>query len=474
MSSFLNDNFILESDIAEQLYHGYAKNQPIIDYHSHLSPEAIATNKKFENLTDIWLKGDHYKWRAMRALGIKEQFITGSATDWEKFEKWSETVPYTLRNPLFHWTHMELKNPFGIDDLLNQNSAKRIYNKTREQLQLDTFSTQGLLQQFNVEMVGTTDDPIDALEHHLDLKQSNFKTKILPSFRPDKIFNIHLGDDFRNYIRQLSEVSAIKITNLESLIAAYSIRINYFDDLGCVTADHGLSCIPHAGNVSKSKLDTIFSNIIKGDDSEAVYVKEVFSFYILTELAKMYHAKGWVQQFHLGALRNSNSHMVKVLGADTGYDSIGDYKQAETLSAFLNHLEAQGKLAKTILYNLNPADNTLFATLAGNFQNEGTRGKIQFGSGWWFLDQLDGMTKQLNALSNQGLISTFIGMLTDSRSFLSYSRHEYFRRLLCNLFAQDMQKGYIPNDINWIGSLIADICYNNARNYFNLEKKNNV
>jgi len=469
--AFLKDNFILESDIAEQLYHGFAKDQPIIDYHSHLSPQAIAANKNFENLTDIWLKGDHYKWRAMRALGIKEHYITGNATDWEKFKKWSETVPYTLRNPLFHWTHMELKNPFGIEELLNPDSAKRIYDTTNEQLQLAAFTTQGLLKHYNVEVVGTTDDPADSLEHHLDLSKSSFKTKILPSFRPDKIFNIHSGNDFRDYIQQLSEASAIEITNLASLIEAYNIRINYFDNAGCVTADHGFTSIPVMGNYSKSNIDAIFTDILNGNDSKAYDIKEAFSFFVLTELSKMYYDKGWVMQFHLGALRNSNVHMVQLIGTDTGYDSIGDYKQAETLSAFLNHLESQGKLAKTILYNLNPADNTLFAALAGNFQNEGIRGKIQFGSGWWFLDQLDGMTKQLNALSNQGLISTFIGMLTDSRSFLSYSRHEYFRRLLCNLFAQDMQKGYMPNDINWIGSMISDICYHNARNYFNLDKK---
>jgi len=468
--AFLHDNFILESDIAEQLYHGFAKNQPIIDYHSHLSPEAIATNKKFQNITDIWLKGDHYKWRAMRAMGIQEHYITGQASDWEKFEKWSETVPYTLRNPLFHWTHMELKNPFGIEEFLNPKSARSIFDTTQEQLQHDNFSAQGLLQHFNVAMVGTTDDPIDSLEHHLTLKKSDFKTKVLPSFRPDKIFNIHLGNDFRTYVRKLGEVTSTKISDLESLIAAYSLRVEYFDNAGCVTADHGLAYIPNKGSFSKLEIDTIFMNVINGNDYVTTEAKEAFSFYILAELAKMYYAKGWVQQFHLGALRNSNAHMVAVLGADTGYDSIGDYSQAETLSAFLNYMEQQGKLAKTILYNLNPADNTLFATLAGNFQNEGIRSKIQFGSGWWFLDQLDGMAKQINTLSNQGLISTFIGMLTDSRSFLSYSRHEYFRRLLCNLFAQDIQKGYIPNDINWIGSIISDICYHNANTYFELDK----
>jgi glucuronate isomerase len=468
MAHFINDNFILESDIAQQLYHGFAKNQPIIDYHSHLSPEAIAANKKFENITDIWLKGDHYKWRAMRAVGIEERYITGNTTDSEKFMSWAQTVPYTVRNPLFHWTHMELKNPFGINDLLNTYTAAGIYDATGTMLQQDDFSTQGLLQKFNVAMVGTTDDPIDTLEHHLQLQRSDFKTKILPSFRPDKVFNIQTGNEFRNYIQQLSNSAGVAITDLESLMAAYKIRIDYFDKAGCCASDHGLSAIPHHGSYSKSEINAIFKVILRGDDSQAVAVKDGFSFFVLAELCKMYYDKGWVQQFHLGALRTSNAHKVSIIGADTGYDSVGDYRQAETLSYFLNHLESHDKLAKTVLYNLNPADNTLFATMAGNFQGEGIRSKIQFGSGWWFLDQLDGMTKQINTLSNQGLLSTFIGMLTDSRSFLSYSRHEYFRRLLCNLFAEDIKKGYIPNDINWIGSIVSDICYHNAKNYFRL------
>jgi len=468
MPYFLKNNFILESSTAEKLYFEFAKEQPIIDYHSHLSPEAISNNKKFENITDIWLKGDHYKWRAMRALGIEEKYITGDATDREKFNKWSETVPHTLRNPLFHWTHMELKNPFGIEELLNKNSAERIYNTTERQLQADAFSTQGLLQHFNVAMVGTTDDPADSLEHHFTLQNSSFKTKVLPSFRPDKIFNIHSGNDFRNYVQKLSEVSGIEIKDFESLIAAYSIRIDYFDKAGCVASDHGLAYIPNKGNISITELEAVFKAVLNGNDTQADEIKEAFTFYVLTELCKLYHDKGWVQQFHLGALRNSNAHKVHAIGTDTGYDSIGDYTHAETLSAFLNHMEKQDKLAKTILYNLNPRDNTLFATMAGNFQGEGIRGKIQFGSGWWFLDQLDGMTRQINALSNQGLLSTFIGMLTDSRSFLSYSRHEYFRRLICNLFAEDMKRGFIPNDVNWIGSVISDICYHNAKNYFKL------
>ena len=468
MTSFIHDNFILESDTAAQLYHGYAKNQPIIDYHSHLPPEAIANNKKFENITDIWLKGDHYKWRAMRAMGVEERYITGDAPDNEKFLKWASTVPHTLRNPLFHWTHMELKNPFGINELLNANNAQRIYNNTTAQLQQDRFSTQGLLQNFNVAMVGTTDDPIDTLEHHATIKSSGFKTAVLPSFRPDKIFAIHHGADFTAYVQKLGIAAQIEITDLESLLAAYAQRVAHFDEAGCRASDHGLSAMPKNHNYSKLQIDALFKATLKGDYSQPDDIKEAFAFFMLAELCKMYHDKGWVQQFHLGALRNGNAHKVAVLGVDTGYDSVGDYPQAETLSAFLNHMEKEGKLAHTILFNLNPADNTLFATMTGNFQGEGIRGKIQFGSGWWFLDQLDGMTKQINALSNQGLISTFIGMLTDSRSFLSYSRHEYFRRLLCNLFAEDIKKGYLPNDIEWIGGVIANICYNNAKTYFKL------
>jgi glucuronate isomerase len=466
--SFIKNNFILQSDIAEQLYFGYAEKQPVIDYHSHLSPQAIASNQKFENLTAIWLKGDHYKWRAMRALGIDEHYITGNATDFEKFEKWAETVPYTVRNPLYHWTHMELKNPFGITKLLNPDTAEGIYKTASAQLQQDSFTTQRLLQHFNVKMVGTTDDPTDSLEYHLALKNSGFAVKVLPSFRPDKVLNIDGGDAFRAYIAKLAEVSGTAITDIDSLLQALRNRVDYFDAAGCLASDHGLTAIPPKGNISLAEIETAFKAVLNGNDTNALAIKDAFAFYILAELCKMYHAKGWVQQFHLGALRNSNAHKVSVLGADTGFDSVGDYAQAETLSALLNHLESFDSLAKTVLYNLNPADNTLFATMAGNFQGDGIRGKVQFGSGWWFLDQLDGMTKQLNALSNQGLISTFIGMLTDSRSFLSYSRHEYFRRLLCNIFAEDIKKGYLPNDIPWIGSIISDICYNNANNYFNL------
>lgn len=470
MSFFLKDNFILESDIAEQLYFNYAQNQPIIDYHSHLSPSAVANNINFENITDAWLKGDHYKWRAMRALGIEEKYITGNASDYEKFSKWAQTVPYTIRNPLFHWTHMELKKPFGITELLNQDTARKIYDTTSEKLQSQAFSPKGLLNNFNVEMVGTTDDPLDSLEDHLKIRHDNSKVKVLPTFRPDRIFTIDSGNKFRSYVHKLSELTHIDITDLESLLQAFKIRINYFNDAGCVSSDHGLSAIPHKGENSKTDIEKIFKEVLNGNDSKAKEIKESFTYFMLVEFCKIYHEKGWVQQFHLGALRNSNAYKVSVLGRDTGFDSVGDYKQAETLSTLLNELESDNKLSKTILYNLNPADNTVFATMTGNFQGEGVRGKVQYGSGWWFLDQLDGMTNQMNALSNQGLISTFIGMLTDSRSFLSYSRHEYFRRLLCNLFAEDIRKGYLPNDVNWIGSIISDICYHNAKKYFNLNQ----
>lgn len=467
MAYFLTENFLLETALAEKLYFDFAQHQPIIDYHSHLVPELISTNRKFKNITEIWLQGDHYKWRAMRTLGIQEHCITGKADDREKFKKWAATVPHTLRNPLFHWTHMELKNPFGIEQLLNSENADQVYDITSEKLQEDALSPQGLLKHFNVRMVGTTDDPVDSLEHHLTLQKSDFKVKILPSFRPDKIFNIHQGDNFRAYVKKLGEVSKVDIKDMESLLAAYRVRINFFEKAGCIISDHGLSVIPHQGNMTLKEIETIFKSVLKGDDSRGDEVRDPFSFFVLTELCKMYCEKGWVQQFHLGALRNTNTHKLSLLGADTGYDSMGDFNQAETLSHFLNYLEKSEKLAKTILYNLNPADNAVFATMIGNFQGEGV-GKIQYGSGWWFLDQLDGMTQQINTLSNMGLISVFIGMLTDSRSLLSYSRHEYFRRLICNLFAKDMERGYIPNDVAMIGSVISDICYNNAKNYFRL------
>jgi len=468
MKDFLGEDFLLQSDVARELYHDYAKDLPIIDYHSHLPPDVIAKDQHFENMTQIWLAGDHYKWRAQRVLGIEEKYITGSASDYEKFRKWAACVPYTIRNPLYHWTHMELKNPFGFNGILNGENADDVYHLTNEQLSLPGFTPKGLLQHFKVEMVGTTDDPLSALAEHQHLSSSGLKTKVLPSFRPDKAFNISHGDVYRQYMSSLDEVSGVEVKDLDSLLAALKQRIDYFHAHGCRIADHGLSHMPPV-DFKRAELEKVFKEVLAGNDEHTLLIQEHFTGFVLNALCKMYHDSGWVQQFHLGALRNNNIRKLSELGADTGYDSIGDFQQAANLSAFLNALEMEGRLAKTILYNLNPADNDVFAAMTGNFQSEGVIGKIQFGSGWWFLDQLQGMTNQLNSLSNIGLISCFVGMLTDSRSFLSYSRHEYFRRLLCNLFAEDINSGLLPKDIHWTGKIIKDICYYNAKNYFSFD-----
>ena len=466
MAYFLHDDFLLQSALAGRLYHDYAKALPIIDYHSHLPPGAIASDRKFDNLTHIWLAGDHYKWRALRVLGTEERYITGNATDREKFRKWAEAVPYTLRNPLYHWTHMELKNPFGITELLGPDNADRIFDAASAKLQAPAFSPRGLLTHFGVEMVGTTDDPVDDLNDHQAIAGSGFGTKVLPTFRPDKAFQLSKGDDYRRYIGQLQASSGVAIVDLDTLLDALWNRLYYFHSRGCRIADHGLNSLPR--QLDSRSLNDVFKQVLAGDDRLAAEHEEAFTFLVLSELSKLYHDKGWVQQFHLGPLRNTNSRKLRELGADTGYDSIGDFQQAQSMQHFFNTLEEEGRLARTVVYNLNPADNAVFAAMMGNFQAGGTRSKMQFGSGWWFLDQLDGMTQQLNTLSNIGLISCFVGMLTDSRSFLSYSRHEYFRRLLCNLFAEDINRGLLPDDIEWTGKVIQDICYYNAKQYFGL------
>ena len=466
MTKFIKKNFLLESKLAEKLYHDVAKDLPIIDYHNHLSPQLISENHKFTDLTSIWLDGDHYKWRAMRVLGIEEKYITGNVSSQEKFLKWAQTVPYTLRNPLYHWTHMELTNPFGIDRLLNPSTALDIYEEANQKLQSDNYSTQSLLQHYKVEMLGTTDDPTDTLEYHNKLKNNTFNCQVKPTFRPDKVFNITNGSEFRKYIQSLGTVSNININDLESLEAALSARIDYFDNIGCVASDHGFRYIPTKPIFTKSEVNTIFRNVIQGNDSNVTAYAESYGYYLLLFLCQKYFEKEWVQQFHLGAIRNTNTYKLDLLGPDTGYDSIGDYPQAERIAYFFNELENKECLSKTIIYNLNPKDNAVFAAMTGNFQGEGIKGKIQYGSAWWFMDQLDGMTDQINTLSNMGLLSCFIGMLTDSRSFLSYSRHEYFRRLLCNIFANDINKGVLPNDEELIHKIIKDICYFNAKNYF--------
>jgi len=464
MDTFLNDSFLLHSDIAEDLFHNYAKQQPIIDYHNHLPPAEVAQDKRFENLTQAWLYGDHYKWRAMRANGIDEEYITGEASDREKFLKWAETVPYTVRNPLYHWTHLELRRYFGIAELLTPKSAEHIYERASEQLREASHSTNGLLERMHVEVICTTDDPIDSLEHHQQFAQKEHAFRMFPAFRPDKAMNTDNIPAFNRYVDRLAEACNTDIGDFRQYLDALKARHDFFGEQNCRVSDHGL---PHlyADDYTEREVAGIFGKIRSGREVSAVEHGK-FKSAMLVHFAEWDHEKGWVQQYHVGAFRNTNSRKFASLGPDTGWDSIGDYRQGETLVRFLDRLDRNDKLAKTIIYNLNASDNDLFASMTGNFNDGSVAGKIQFGSGWWYHDQLDGMAKQINALSNIGLISRFVGMLTDSRSFLSFPRHEYFRRLLCNIFAEDMKKGMIPNDVPWIGNIISDICYRNAKRYF--------
>jgi glucuronate isomerase len=464
MKEFMDENFLLENKTAEVLYHGYARDLPIIDYHCHLQPSEIASDRQFENITKIWLDGDHYKWRAMRAYGVDEKFCTGGASDFEKFEKWAETVPHTLRNPLYHWTHMELRRPFGIKKLLNPYTAKEIYEEASTLLNTNEFSARNIMRSFNVEVVCTTDDPADSLDYHKKLQDDGFEIKVFPTWRPDRAMMVDDPLLFNRYIDRLEKVSNYTIIGFDDLLQSLLIRHNFFHGMGCRLSDHGLETIPFI-KYSDREVDGIFLRIRQGKMlSEEDRLK--FQCALLYHLALMDHEKGWTQQFHLGALRNNSTRMYKLLGPDKGFDSIGDFEIARPLSGFLNKLDTDNKLAKTILYNLNPCDNELIATMAGNFNDGSVKGKMQFGSGWWFLDQKDGMQKQINALSSLGLLSGFVGMLTDSRSFLSYPRHDYFRRILCNLIGRDVEQGEIPYDLELVGGMVKDICYNNAKEYF--------
>jgi glucuronate isomerase len=467
MTPFLSDDFLLQTPTARTLYHEHAASQPIIDYHCHLPPDQIAQNRQFENITQIWLYGDHYKWRAMRANGVNERFITGDASDWEKFEKWAETVPYTVRNPLYHWTHLELRRYFGVTELLNKDSARRIYEQCNALLQTPEYAVQGLLTKMNVKVVCTTDDPADSLEYHQAIAAQGFETHILPTFRPDKAMTPEAAD-YPAYLQRLGAAAGVEIRSYADLLTALRQRHDFFASLGGRLSDHGLEQI-YAADYTEVEVAAIFDKA-RLDQALTTAEIEQFKSAMLVELAIMDWEKGWTQQFHLGALRNNNARALRQLGPDTGWDSIGDFSQAQALSRFLDRLDNQDKLTKTILYNLNPADNDMVATMIGNFQDGSVAGKMQFGSGWWFLDQKDGMEKQLNALSNMGLLSRFVGMLTDSRSFLSFPRHEYFRRILCNLLGRDVENGELPaEELPWLGQLVENISYGNASQYFGFE-----
>lgn len=466
MKAFMDDNFVLQTETAQYLYHEHAKRQAIIDYHCHLNPEHIAKDRQFDNLGQLWLEGDHYKWRAMRTNGVAERYCTGKdTTDWEKFEKWAETVPYTMRNPLYHWTHLELKTAFGVNKILKPETARAIYDECTAKLRTPQFSARGLMKHYNVEVVCTTDDPVDSLEHHIALKEEGFEVKVLPTWRPDKAMAVGSAADYRAYVEKLAEVSGVSISNYNDLISALRVRHDFFASVGCKLSDHGIEEF-YAEDYTQSEIEAIFNKVYGGKELTREEVLK-FQSAMLVEFAVMDWEKGWTQQFHYGCIRNNNTRLFKQLGPDTGFDSIGDFMVAKNMSKFLNRLDTENKLTKTILYNLNPGDNEMIATMIGNFQDGSVPGKIQFGSGWWFLDQKTGMEAQMNSLSVLGLLSRFVGMLTDSRSFVSYPRHEYFRRILCNLIGNDVEQGLLPaSELPFLAELVENVSYKNAKNFF--------
>ncbi|NWG12553.1 MAG: glucuronate isomerase [Acidobacteria bacterium] len=464
--SFIHDDFLLTTTAARRLYHEYAEGEPILDYHCHLSPKDIAEDRRFRNLFEIWLEGDHYKWRAMRADGVPERYCTGDAEPYEKFMAWSRTVPRTLRNPLYHWTHLELKRYFGVDDLLNEATAPSIWEKTKTLLATRDLSARGILKRFQLRALCTTDDPVDDLSYHRRLAASSFETRVYPAYRPDMCLNVHKPELFCPWVDRLAMASDIAIVKLADLLEALRKRHDFFHSMGCRLSDHGLNhCF--AEPCTESEAAGIFDRARAGCAASAEEHSKFASFMMLF-FGRLDAEKGWTKQLHLCALRNANTRMHKRLGPDTGFDSIGDWPQVEALGRYLDLLDQENALPKLIIYNLNPVHNYTFAAMTGNFQDGSIPGKIQFGSGWWFLDQKEGMQWQLNALSNVGLLSRFIGMLTDSRSFMSFPRHEYFRRVLCDLIGSDMERGELPNDYELAGGMVRDICFNNARNYLKL------
>ncbi len=464
---FIHDDFLLQSKAARRLYHEYAEDEPILDYHNHLPPRDIAENRRFNDLFEIWLEGDHYKWRAMRTNGTAERFVTGDAPPFEKFMAWAATVPNTLRNPLYHWTHLELKRYFDIEELLDEKSAPAIWERANEMLAKPGFTTQGLLQKCKVMALCTTDDPTDDLAYHKAIAQSDCPTKVYPAYRPDKALAVNDAQAFNAWVGRLAQIANHDIVRLADFLEALDARHQAFHDIGCRLSDHGLSYC-YADFPTEAQAAAIFDRARAGQSaSPEEHAK--FAAHLMLFFGELDAKRGWTKQLHLGAQRNNNPRLFQKLGPDTGFDSIGDWRQAEPLSAYLGRLELENALPRVILYNLNPADNYVFATMIGNFQDGTIPGKVQWGSGWWFLDQKEAMEWQLNALSNNGLLSRFVGMLTDSRSFMSYPRHEYFRRVLCNLLGRDMENGEVPGDYEMVGGMVRSICYANARQYLGLD-----
>jgi glucuronate isomerase len=464
--SFIHENFLLETKTAQRLFHTYAAHQPIIDYHCHLPPKDVADDRRFANLFEIWLEGDHYKWRAMRASGVPERFCTGDAAPHEKFLAWAGTVPQTLRNPLYHWTHLELKRYFGIDELLDEKTAGSVWDRANEALTSPQLSAKGILGKFCVKAVCTTDDPAEPLTYHETIAASGLPTKIYPTFRADRLMDPHQPEVFNPWIDKLGKTANVDIAQLQDLLDALGKRHQAFHDFGGRLSDHGLDQC-YAADCTDAQAKSIFDKARAGR-AATPEEREAFASYIMVYFGRLDAEKGWTKQLHLGARRNANTRALKSLGRDTGYDSIGDLPQIDALGRYLDRLEQANALPKMVIYNLNPADNYAFATMIGNFQDGSVAGKIQFGSGWWFLDQKEAMEWQLNALSNNALLAHFVGMLTDSRSFMSYPRHEYFRRVLCNLLGREMETGELPNDDAMIGAMVERICYKNSEKFFAL------
>ena len=464
MNVFIHDDFLLETKSACILFHEYAKDMPIIDYHCHLPPEEVAMDKSWENISQVWLYGDHYKWRAMRSNGINEKYCTGDASDREKFDKFAETMQYLLRNPIYHWSQLELARYFNVIELLEPDTADYIWNKTTAKFASGKMTARKIMKRSNVRVVCTTDDPTDSLEHHIKVAEDGFEVKMLPTWRPDKSLAVDKPAFFNAWVDKLADVTVQSVTDFDSMLDAIKSRHDFFANAGCKLSDYGVGTV-YADDYTPSELTRIFKAVRSGSDIGFADVRK-FQSAMLHELAAMDAEKGWARQLHMGALRNNNTAMFKSAGADKGFDSIGDWNVAENLSKHLDRLAMSGKLGKTVLYNLNPCDNEVLATMIGNFQDGSVAGKMQFGSGWWFLDQKNGMEHQIEALSQLGLLSRFVGMLTDSRSFLSYTRHEYFRRILCNILGNDMEKGLIPRDYKLVGNMVKDISFNNANEYF--------